>query len=126
MNNDSEIQNLNSIVRWIEDDIIHIKWKEDVELEEKNVDDVSLAFQQLTNRQTVKVLSHFGNYVNITSNARRYAAEQSPKCIALAYVINSLAQRIVIRFYIGMRKRKNPTKVFNSFEEAKEWLIKMY
>jgi len=120
-----EIINKNSAVRIVEGNIFHIKWTQNVELEIPDVDEVNAAFLELTNGETVKVLSQFGNYVNITSEARDYAANKSPRCIALAYVVTGLAQRMVIRFYIRLRKRQNPTKVFNSYDDALAWLKTM-
>lgn len=119
---ENTIVNKNSTVKLVEKGIVHIKWKSDIELEEKDVDDVSAAFNELSKGEIVCVISHFGEYVNITPTARDYAANQSPKCIALAYVLNGLAQRLVIKFYIRIRKRKNPTKVFNSYEDALKWV----
>jgi hypothetical protein len=119
------IKNANSTIGWVNDDVIHLKWRQDVELEIPDIDEVEAAFQELTKGKKVKVLSEFGNYVNISAEARDYAAARSPECIALAYVITSLAQRIVIRFYIRLRRRQNPTKVFTSREEALNWLKTM-
>ncbi len=120
-----EIINENSTFRVLDGEIIHVLWREGVELEIPDIDDAERTFEELTGGNKVKVLSQFGRYVNISSEARDYAAARSPECIALAYVITSLAQRIVIRFYIRLRRRKNPTKVFNTYEEALQWLRTM-
>lgn len=119
------IKNENSTVSWIDNDIIHLLWRKGVDLEIPDVDEVETAFEQLAQGRKVKVLSEFGNFVNITPEAREYAANRSPECIALAYVISSLAQRIIIRFYIRIRKRQNPTKVFMNRDEALKWLRSM-
>lgn len=61
----------------------------------------------------------------MSSDARQYAADHSPNAKGVAYVIHNLAQRLIIKFYVQMWKRKKPTKVFDSFYEAIEWLEKL-
>jgi hypothetical protein len=117
-----EIENTNSTICWVDESIVHIVWNPNIELEKVDIDEVSQSFDEMTQGEVVRVVSQFGTYVNISPEAKAYAAEKSPECIALAYVITSLAQRILIRFYIRMRKRKNPTKVFNTIDEALIWL----
>ena len=119
----SEIyEKTNSTVSWITDEIVHIKWKEGVELEIEDIDDVDDSFQKITQGEKVKVLSEMGKFTNISPEARKYAAEQSPDLICLGYVIHSLAQRLILRFYIKIKRRQYPTKVFTSYKEALEWL----
>ena len=41
---------------------------------------------------------------------------------AEAFVINSLANRIILSMYLKIDKPSNPTKVFKDIESAKKWL----
>lgn len=111
-----------AILYQVAPDIIHVKWKHDDMLEVENIEEVSEAYQTLSEGKRLKVISHFTPNTTISPEARKHAAKRSPDVIALAYVIHSLPQRIVLRFYIRMRGRKNPTKVFHSYEEALEWI----
>ena len=70
----------------------------------------------------MKVITQYGKFVSISSEARIKAAERSPDLIAIAYVINSLSQRLLLKFYIKLVNRKKPTTVFQSIEEALEGL----
>ena len=87
-----------------------------------DIDDLEDSFAELTGGEMVKVVSEIGRYVNITPEARSYAANKSPKLLGLAYVINGLGQRLVLKFYIRLRKNQNPTRVFVSKKEAVDWL----
>jgi len=48
--------------------------------------------------------------------------EYSKIRIAEAFLINSLANRLIVNFYIKFNRPPNPTKVFNNLESALEWL----
>jgi len=48
--------------------------------------------------------------------------EYSKIRIAEAFLINSLANRLIVNFYIKFNRPSNPTKVFNHLESALEWL----
>lgn len=41
---------------------------------------------------------------------------------AEAFLVESLANRLVANFYIRFNRPKNPTKIFNHFEKALNWL----
>ena len=59
-----------------------------------------------------------------TDEARLYEAseESNPYASAEAYVINSLAQKLIGNFYLKFNKPVRPTKFFRNIEEAAEWL----
>ena len=117
-----KVEGTNFSISWLNDNTIHLFWKEGADIEISDIDELEKVFADVTQGKKVKVVSELGNYVNMSTEARHYAASRSPELIGLAYVINGLAQRIVLRFYIRLRKRKNPVKVFDSMEDAKEWL----
>ncbi len=48
--------------------------------------------------------------------------ENDPYTKADAFVIKSMAQRILGNFYLNIVKPERPTKVFNTKEEAFKWL----
>ena len=56
--------------------------------------------------------------------AMRYIASpgSSPYAIAEAYVITSLSQKILARFYLNFNKPSRPTKMFSYEEDAIAWL----
>ena len=48
--------------------------------------------------------------------------ENNPYSKADAFVIKSLAQKILANFYLKINKTERPTKFFNKKEEALDWL----
>jgi len=48
--------------------------------------------------------------------------ENNPHSKADAFVIQSMAQKILANFYIKINKTERPTKFFNNKEEAINWL----
>ncbi|MFT6283542.1 MAG: hypothetical protein ACJA0U_003685 [Salibacteraceae bacterium] len=117
-----KIKKANTTLSWIEPGIAHIEWRQDIDIEIADIDDLEDSFAELSQGEMVKVVSEITSYVNITPEARAYAAKRSPKLLGLAYVINGLGQRLVLKFYIRLRKNQNPTQVFVSKKEAVEWL----
>ena len=116
------IEKTNTTLSWIEPGIAHLEWRRDIDIEISDIDELEDSFKELTQGEMVKVVSEISRYVNITPEARSYAAKRSPKLIGLAYVINGLGQRLMLKFYIRLRKNQNPTKVFVTKKEALEWL----
>jgi hypothetical protein len=57
-------------------------------------------------------------------NAMKYIASEgsSPYAIAEAYVIRSLSQKILARFYLNFNKPARPTRMFGKESEAVIWL----
>ena len=106
----------------LEENILLIFYKDKCIIEEDDVLIIEKAYNDLPYAKPMKVITQYGKFVSISSDARNKAAERSPDLIAIAYVINSLSQRLLLKFYIKIVKRKKPTKVFQSIEEALEWL----
>lgn len=42
--------------------------------------------------------------------------------LAEAFVVNSLATSLIANFYVNFNRPENPTRVFNSMENAQNWL----
>ncbi|MCH2233792.1 MAG: hypothetical protein MK078_06020 [Crocinitomicaceae bacterium] len=117
-----EIINKNSIVRILDSKILHIKYGDNVELTAEDIEDVNKAFKKLGCNDTYKTLSEFHKYSTLSTEARHYAEKIKPQVKASAFVLHSLSQRILLRFYHKFQRNKNITRVFNSFEDALSWL----
>jgi hypothetical protein len=50
--------------------------------------------------------------------------ENNPYSKADAFVLNSIAQKILANFYVKINKPEGPTKFFNNLDEALIWLKK--
>ena len=120
--NDRVIETTNATVTVLESNILHFYYRNDLEVQD--IIEVEEVYNSLV-PQPKKVIQEMGPFVSMSSEARSYAAERSPDLTAVAYVIRSLAQRLLIKFYIRMWRRKKPAKVFENFDEALAWIRTM-
>ena len=118
------IQNKKYILRIIDSDVIHILYLKDSVLDVQDMKEVREGIKVISASKfsDFKTLIELEKFVSITHEAKKYAAKHSPEAVAQAYVIDGLSQRILVKFYIKMRRIDKPTKVFESCAEAMKWL----
>jgi hypothetical protein len=95
--------------------------------QELNVDDVKeiiAAIGTLAEGEMMPQLIVAGPLSGPDVSAMRFLAikDSSPFAIAEAYVITSLSQKIIARFYLNFNKPARPTKTFGDESEALTWL----
>jgi hypothetical protein len=115
--------NTNSVMTVLSSGILHIKYPIGAEITKSDIQEIQEAYAFLPDPKPLKVLQELGMYVNMTNKARKYAAQNSPELLGVAYVINGLAQRLLVRFYVGMLKKTKPTAVFDNYDDALDWLL---
>lgn len=69
------------------------------------------------------LLTYGGSFTSIDPDAREYSQKQTFKVQAHAYLVNSLAQRIIMRFLAKMRAKKMSIQLFECEHKAKKWLV---
>ncbi len=111
-----------SVSRLLDNDMLHIYFLPDNTLEAIDFEEGRDDYAMLGGGRKLRHLIEFGQYCSATNEARTWAEQNSPEAIAEALVIKSLAQRILVRFYLSLRKNKHPIKVFGGLQEAKDWL----
>ena len=91
---------------------------------ETDIKEVNSAIGELTNRTRTLVLIVASNYSDIDSAARKFLSkpEAAIYSMAEAYVIKSLAQRIIANFFIKVSGTPVRTKFFTETEPAIIWL----
>ncbi len=82
------------------------------------------AFGELSGGKKVPVLIIGGAFTSVTPEAREFmASEESLEYSkAEAFLVNTLAQKILIQFYIKFNRPLVPTRIFTEKEKAIEWL----
>lgn len=82
----------------------------------------SMAQLQNCKKLPVLIISH--SFSIPTEETRLFLAEKdsSPFAAAEAYVIHSMAQKIIGNFYLKFNKPQRPTRLFNNKKDALEWL----
>lgn len=101
---------------------IHVTLTEDFELE--NSKEIFVARNELTNNTAYPHLYTGGKFLNPSDEVTQFAAseERNELVVADAYVIHSLAQRIIANFYLKFRSPIRPTKFFTDEDKAITWL----
>lgn len=69
-------------------------------------------------------LYEFEENAEVDDDVRKWASDPSGNkfTIADAFVIQSMAQKMIGNFYLTFHKPVKPTRLFNSLEEALNWL----
>ena len=116
------IQNANSLVTLIDDNIFYVRYKRDLLIEISDFEETRNAYHELRTNGPLKFLVEFTEFVSVTPDARRWAEIYQVDTTAEAIVFKSLAQRIIIRFYVAFRRQSHPVRIFTCKEKATAWL----
>ena len=95
-----------------------------VDLEVDDVRDMRDRMDELSSTPKYAVLLDATNHFVITGEGRALIADKEfgKNRLAAAFVVTSMANRIVGNFFINFNKPHSPTKLFNIEEEALKWL----
>ncbi|MBK6521686.1 MAG: hypothetical protein KBG47_10780 [Bacteroidia bacterium] len=90
----------------------------------KELKEINIAQGQLNNGKRRLLLVIVSEFANIEKEGREYMAtdESTQFSIVEAYVISSLAHKILGNFYMRMNKPSVPTRFFTEIKVAEEWL----
>jgi hypothetical protein len=107
-----------------EDDIIQTTIHAEQELHVDDVKEIIALIGVLGGERMLPQLIVAGDLSGPDLNAMKYIASEgsSPCAIAEAYVIRSLSQKILARFYMNFNKPARPTRMFGKEAEAVIWL----
>lgn len=107
-------------------EIYRLNIHEDVDVELQDAVELVEIGTELTKNLHVGALVDASRNFSITNEARKYFAEKtaSQQFRAVAIITNSLAQRLIVNFYININRPNVPTKMFSNETDALEWLNK--
>lgn len=107
-----------------DDGIVEVTCGEDLTYDVEHLFEMNTATSRLVNKQRVPVLFLVGKNTTITQDAMKYGAteEATQFSAAEAYVIHSIAQKILANFYLRIHKPPVPTKFFDDRAAAEAWL----
>lgn len=113
-------------IQMLDENTVEVRFNDKVLID---LEDIKITYDQLNNvtqgRRLRKIVVT-GKGTQITKEARIFGHEASLKLkdqiIAEAIVVNSLYQKMVINFYSKFIKGLYPSKYFDDFELAKNWL----
>ena len=119
-----KIETRASILFLRSDGIMHVHFKDIDELLTDDITDAVNGLYGIGGGKKFLIFLTFENFFIIDKEIRKLAAtEISGKyTIADAFVVNSIALKLLINFYIAFNKPSRPTRLFDSEEKAVEWL----
>jgi len=120
------IENRASVISVIENEIINVFIKPDLEFEIPDVDDISQGVQKLGNGNKSLILVDVSENTTGNSEVREYSSKNGANkyATATAFLTHSLAQKIVVNFFISLYRKDKPSRMFTNKENAVEWLRK--
>jgi len=108
----------------IENDILIITVKPDIYVELEMVQEVVAKQREILEDKAILVLLNISESSGISKEAREYTSGRHVEGlqIAMAILISSLPMRLMANFFIKFDKPPAPTRLFNSYNEAINWL----
>lgn len=118
-------QTENHIAKLIyDDDILYVIIKENVDLGISEMDELLEFSAKFTNyEKRYTIVDTRSNYNSSQEVSNHYANSDYNKYrYADAFIVNSLAMRLLVNFYIRFHKPKVPTRLFNDEQSAINWI----
>ncbi len=111
----------------LENSIIKIDMTSSSVIDLDECEKITEAIGNLTDKKPALILMIAGNTTNYTNKAREFSASEAGSIytIADAMIVNNLAQKIMVSFYLKINKPIRPSKAFNSEVEAVQWLLSL-
>ena len=107
------------------DGISQINTEEDrlVSLEESKA--IHGMITELNEGKPIYIMHVPGEHTSADDDTRKFLSSEEglKQRIAIAFVLQSMAQKIVGNFYLKINKPETPTKFFNDQADAEEWLL---
>ena len=114
-----------SVLYKINSGLIVLKSADDHTYSIKDVKENHNAIKSLSGGKKAYILNIAGKYTSIESDVRNFTAGGPHANIiaAEAFVIGSLAQRIIANFYFKVNKPVVSSAFFNDIDKARDWLL---
>jgi hypothetical protein len=111
-------------VRLRSDGIMQYNVRPNPEYSVKDVIAANEAAAQIGGGKAYPNLVIIETFLNADAESRQYAAseESNRYTIADAFVVNSVALKLIGNFYIKVNKPVRPTRIFSTEEDAVNWL----
>ena len=125
MSNLREIELAHTHLYLNDNGILVIKFNDTTWFKLKEVLEVAQAMEQIAQNEELPVLVIAGKNTNIDSEGRRFVSSKDGlKNVKFhAFVIQSIAQRVIANIYLIVDKPFKPTRFFTNKEEAENWLL---
>lgn len=108
----------------LENNIYRLLIREDADIELQDAIDLIRIGTEMTRGMRVVAVVDAKRNFTISGEARKYFAENTVRqqFAATAIITGSLAQRLIINFFINMNRPEVPTRLFRNETDAMAWL----
>ncbi len=115
-----------STVELRSDGIVEITLKESSLIGLQECYDIMDTYEKILEKKKYPLLHIANDYVQVTEQARDYGSSEEGLrySAAEAFVIKSLAHKLLANFYLKVNKPSVPTKFFGKKKDAENWLKK--
>ncbi len=105
--------------------IIEVFFGDNAVIDFKECKEINDLIGEYCNYTKALVLMVTGEETVVEAGSREFSAspEGMQYTIADAIVFKSMAQRLIVNFYLKFNKPPMPSKAFTNVEEAREWLL---
>jgi hypothetical protein len=113
-----------SILTLRSDGILNIFMKPQKVLKQSDGEDIVKGLAEMGNGKKFLLLFTAGDDTSVSTEARYYAStpEANKYTIASAFVVKSIAQKLLGNAYVTFNKPITPTRIFTDENEAVKWL----
>lgn len=114
-----------AFISLIEDDVLRIELKPNCHLDLEEFEENMAAYKKLmrTDRAYLLTIASPGASMSIEARNKFATRERSAFKIAEAFVIRSLAHKLLADFVMKVQKPSHNLKFFRTEEEARKWLL---
>ncbi len=113
-------------MRMLDPMTVEVVYRKNSVITNEDIDGLYKAFDAFTENKRLKKLIIIGEHVDISTETRFLIIKENnkrkDKVIAEAVVVNSIAQKLKVNFYIMFLKKIYPTQFFTKTDLAIEWL----
>ena len=109
------------------DSIIEVKWDPELEIVEPlHLAGMQKVVAELGGGKKMPLLFFPHGFLNVSKEGAQYATsdEGVRYTLAIAVIIDNLAKKLLMNFFLNFNKPKVPTKGFSNKKDALKWLSK--
>jgi hypothetical protein len=108
----------------IEEGIIYFRFFENEVIELSDIKESFEIHDLLAVDENIKRIIHSEKYGTISKAGRDLVQSSSRPAKAEAFVITSMAQKIIFNLFVKLRKQKHPIRAFDDLNDALKWIRK--
>lgn len=116
----------NILIRISDENLVELHYPKEIEIDLDIARQIDAVISEVINGEDFNLLINFENsYGSMPQDVQHFFANEAPSIPQIRYsviVLNSLAIRMLVKFYLRVSRPLYPTKIFPTYESGKKWL----